>query len=61
MCVNRGENIEMGTHCKDVGSLVFLKIPMKHGLVITYSFLESRLFWPLIQKVLRCFKNLKPS
>lgn len=61
MSVNRGQNMEMGTHCKGVGPLVFSKMPMKHCSVITCSFLEAGFFWPLIQKVPGCFKNLKPS
>lgn len=61
MSVNGGQNMEMGAHFKGVGSLVFSKMPMKHCLVITYSFLEAGFFWPLIQKVLRFFENIKPS
>lgn len=53
--------MEMGTHCKGVGPLVFSKMPTKHCSGITYSFLEAAFFWPLIQKVPGCFKNLKPS
>lgn len=61
MSVSRGQNMEMGTHCKRVGSLGFSEMPRKHCLVIACSLLEAGFFWPLIQKVPGCFKNLKPS
>lgn len=60
MSVNRGQNVEMDTHCKGVGPLVFSEMPTKHCSVIIYSFLQAGFYWTLIQKVPGCFKNLNP-
>lgn len=56
MSVNRGQSLEMGTHCR-VGSLGLFK--GAHETLL--SFLEAGFNWPLVQKVPGCFKNLKPS